>query len=88
MVCHQTPHSFIKHMGVNLGCRNIRMTEHLLNAAQIGIVMQQVGCKCVSQNMGADLTRVESRSPGQVLKHLKEALSAEVFSAPSGKQMG
>src|SRR5438045_2064753 len=39
------------HMGVDLLRRDIGMAEHLLHAAQIGAVVEQVACEGVAQHM-------------------------------------
>src|ERR1041384_8117724 len=42
-------------MGVNLRRTNIRMPKQLLNYAQVGALLQQVGRKAMPQHMGSDV---------------------------------
>ena len=49
--------SLLYHMRVDLGGGNVRMTQHLLNRAQIGSPLQKVGRKSVPQCMGRDRRR-------------------------------
>jgi hypothetical protein len=39
------------HMGVDLGRREIRMTEHRLHGAQVGTALEQISRKRVSQDV-------------------------------------
>ncbi|SVE58570.1 uncharacterized protein METZ01_LOCUS511424, partial [marine metagenome] len=36
-------HSFFENMRINLGCRYIRMAQHLLNGTQVGASFQKMG---------------------------------------------
>jgi hypothetical protein len=47
-------------LGINLGCGNISVTQHLLHGAQISAVFQKVGRESVTQNVRADAFRVDS----------------------------
>ena len=38
-------------MRVNLRCRNVRMTEHFLDNAQIGAVPEQMRCETVPEKV-------------------------------------
>ena len=44
-------------MGVALGRREARMTEHFLNHAQIGAAVEQMRRERMAQTMGTDLDR-------------------------------
>ena len=39
---HQILQSLVEHMGIYLGCADVRVAQHLLQAAQIGAVGEQV----------------------------------------------
>jgi len=42
---------FARHVGVNGGGRNIRMPKQHLDRPQISAMIQQMGCKCVTQRV-------------------------------------
>src|SRR3546814_13468555 len=54
------------------------MAEHLLHAAQISAMRQQVAGEGMAQDVRADLPRVETAAPGEVLQHLPETLPGQV----------
>ena len=43
------------HVGVNLRCGNVGMTQHLLNHAEVGAIFQEVRGKTVAQHVRADM---------------------------------
>lgn len=87
MLGHKTAHAFIENMGVNLGRRNIRMTQHLLDAAQISIMVQKMGRKGMAQHMRADLARIQPCGQRQTLEQLEKPLAAERFASATGEKM-
>ena len=44
----------LNHVGINLGRRNVRVTQHLLNRPKVRAVFQQMGRKGVAQGVGCD----------------------------------
>lgn len=62
-----------KHMGVNLGRRNVRMTKHGLDRSQIGPVGQKMGRKGVAQDMGRYALRRDFRFDRHFADQLKQA---------------
>ncbi len=47
----ETTQPLVLHMGIDLRCRDIGMAQHLLHAAQIGAVIEQMAGKSVAQDM-------------------------------------
>ena len=64
-VAHQALQALLNDVCVNLGCRNIRMTQQRLHNAQVCPVVQQMRSKCVAQHMWADKTRLKSGGGGK-----------------------
>ena len=50
---------FGRHMGVDLGGGDVGMAQHLLQRAQVGAMVQQVGREGVAQHMGRDPARID-----------------------------
>ena len=52
-------------VGVELGRRQIGVAEHLLDAAEVGAALEQVGGERVAQQVGVDPLGLEPRLRGQ-----------------------
>ncbi len=63
----QTFQALAGDMGVDLGCRNVGMAEQQLDDAQVGTVVEQVGCEGVAQDMWGQLFRRDVGDQGLVL---------------------
>ena len=61
------------------------MAEHLLDAAQIGVVTKQMRGEGVAQNMRADPPRLDTGGGRQFLQHLKKALPRHRPAIAAGK---
>ena len=46
------PQALAKNMGIDLSCRDIGMSQHLLDTPQIRAVVKQMGRESVAQDMG------------------------------------
>ena len=68
--------AFAGDVRVNLGCCNIGMSKHCLNAAQISPPFQQMRCKGVAQGMGRNRLSDPSR-PGSFFEKGPKGLSGE-----------
>ena len=75
----------LDHVGINLGGRDVRMAQHLLNGAQIRPVLQQVGGEGVAQGVGRDVL-FNLRLLLIVLDDLPEPLAAHALAAHVHKQ--
>ena len=70
--------ALVEDVGVDLGRRDVGVAEHLLQAAQVGAVGQQVAGEGVAQDVGGDLGGVEARLRRQGLEQLRETVAGEV----------
>ena len=43
-----------RQMGIDLGSRDIAVAEHLLDRAQVGATLDQMGREAMTESMGAD----------------------------------
>ncbi len=77
----------LDHMGVNLGGRDIRVTQHFLKRPQVRAVLQQMGRKGMTQRMGRDFL-VNARLLLIVLDNLPESLPAHALAVHIDKQGG
>src|SRR6266446_5556757 len=74
-------------MGIDLRRRDIGMAEHLLDAAQIGAVVEEMAGEGVPQHMGRDARRVDPGGDGEVLEELAAAPPRQMArSAARGKE--
>ena len=65
----------IHQVGVDLGGRNVRVAQHLLDGTQVRTVLQQVGGEGVAQGVGRDVL-LDARLLLIVLDELPKALAA------------
>ena len=65
-------------MGIDLRRRDIGVAEHLLDAAQIGAVIEEMAGEGVAQHMRRQPRRVEIRRQRQLLQKLAAALAGEI----------
>ena len=66
-------HMGLREMRIDLGGRDIAMPKHLLDCAQIGTALEQMGGKAVSQRVRADPSQTRlTRCPS--LERLEKAL--------------
>ena len=77
-VAHQALEAFLDHMRINLGRRNIGVTEQRLHDAQIRAVMQQVRRECVTQHMRTDEARRETGCRRKFLEVAREMLPRQM----------
>ena len=78
MIIDQCAQALIKHMGVDLRCRDIGMPEQLLYGAQIGPALQQMRGKGVAQHMRRDVFRLQPGFFGQRLQFLYQPLPRQM----------
>jgi len=67
---HQFDQPSSVHMGVNLGCRNVGMTEQRLQNPEIGASCKQVGGEGMAKHVRADPLRRDPR----IRRHLPDQL--------------
>ena len=60
-------------MGVDLGCGNVRMPEHDLNASQVRAAFQKMAGKRMTQRMRGDVS-LYTRAQGISFDHFLETL--------------
>ena len=58
--------SLVRHMRVDLGRGQRRVTEHLLNAAEVGAALEQVGGHRVPESVRTEAGRIGDRVQGRV----------------------
>jgi hypothetical protein len=44
-------------VSVDLGGRDVLVTQHLLDVTEVGTILEKVGCKAVADAMGGDFDR-------------------------------
>src|SRR5262245_46774749 len=64
--------SLLIHMRVDLRRRNVSMTQHFLNDAQVSSVAQQVSRETMSEQVGIDIG-FQSRTSGMRLNNLPDS---------------
>ena len=63
------------------------MTKQLLYGPQVGPIGDKMACKRMTQHMWRQLGRIDTRTHGEVLHHLRDPTAREVaFVAARGKQ--
>jgi hypothetical protein len=67
----------VRDVGVQLGRAEVGVTEHLLNAPQVGAAVEQVRGERVPQQMGMDALRVEPRDGGDSSQDQERARPGE-----------
>src|SRR3954470_12516197 len=67
----------IGYVRIELGRRQIRVAEHLLDGAEVGAALQQVGRERVPQDVRMDAVRVESRLLRQLAEDQERAGARE-----------
>ena len=65
------------HVGIDLGGGDIRMTEHLLNRANIRPVREHVRGETVAKNVGRNPVRRDAHGRGTFANDLENALTSE-----------
>ena len=75
------------HVSVNLGGRNVGMTKHFLDDAQIGAAAEQMGGEAVAQEMGIDVA-LQAGAGGVLLDQLPDALGRQFLAAHGEKNFG
>jgi hypothetical protein len=63
------------HVGVDLGGREVRVSEHHLDRSQICAALQQVRRKGVAQHMGGDAFARNSRAQGELPEQREKILT-------------
>src|SRR5260221_52010 len=67
-----------EHMGIDLRRRDIGVAEHLLDAAQIGAVVEEMAGEGVAQHMRRDAPGIDAGEDGEVLEELAAAPPREM----------
>lgn len=78
MGLHRVPQPLVQDVRVYLRGGDVGVTEHLLNAAQIGPVREQVGGEGVSQHVWRHALGADPGCLGQFLQHLAEAATGQM----------
>src|SRR5579885_1336039 len=63
----------LQHMRIDLGRRDIGVTQHLLNAAEVGAVPEEVAGEGMAQHMGRDPCGIDAGGERQLLEELAAA---------------
>jgi hypothetical protein len=72
MVLDDGSQALAQNMGVDLGGRDVGVTEHLLHTSKIRPVVQKVGRERVPKDMGRDLGRIDPAFQGEFLEQLAQ----------------
>src|SRR5215468_10017771 len=75
---HQGLQALVGDVGVDLGRGDVRVAEHLLDAAEVGSVIQEMGCEGVAQDVRRDLAALDAGGERKVLQQLTQALAGEM----------
>src|SRR6266446_10587236 len=67
-----------EHMGIDLRRRDIGVAEHLLDAAQIGAVVEEMAGEGVAQHVRRDAPGIDAGEDGEVLEELAAAPPREM----------
>ena len=65
-------------MGIDLGGGDVGMAQHLLDAAEIGAVVDQVGGEGVPEHVGGQPLGIQTRLDREILESLGEAMAGQV----------
>ena len=76
--------AFFQHMRIDLGGRDIGMTQHLLERAQIGSMGQQMAGEGMAQDVGRDPFRWKARRDRKFLEDLPEPRAGQMPLAGAG----
>ena len=68
----------VLNMGIDLCRRDVRMPQHLLHAAQIGTMGEEMRREGVAQHMGRQQRRIKPRLQRQILQQLAAAVPGDV----------
>ena len=74
------------YMGIDLGRRDIRMTQHLLHRAKIGASFQQMAGETVAQHMGRNSGRIKSGFARQAFEFHSTMLARQVATRPKRRK--
>jgi hypothetical protein len=77
----------VGYVGVELGCRKIRMAQHFLNGSEVGAAFEQVGGEGVAQEVGVDARWVEPRLLGELAQDQEGAGPGERAAAGVQEQL-
>src|SRR5690625_1566087 len=77
---------FIHHVGINLGRRDVRMAEHLLDRAKISPMSEQMAGKGVTQYMRRYLGGVDLRFHREFLQKLSQAVACQVSAGATARE--
>jgi len=77
VAAHHTLQPLARDMGVDFRRRDVGMSQHLLDGAQIRAVVEQMGGEGVAQHVRADLRRVEAGGERALLQQLRETLARQ-----------
>ena len=77
-IAHQFFQPLFQHVSVNLGRRNVGVTEQGLDHAQVRAVVQKVTGKSVSEDMRTEPRRLNSAGRSQRLELACEVLARQV----------
>src|SRR6266536_950235 len=67
----------VAHVRVQLSRPQVGVTQHLLDASQVGSALQEMGREGVAQQVGVDTLGLEARSLGQAPQDQEGARSGE-----------
>jgi hypothetical protein len=67
-------------MGINLGGRDIGMTQHDLHTAQVGATLEEMGGKTMTEHVGGEPVE-DARFPAVAGQQLPERLTGEAPAA-------
>ena len=77
--------SLARHVGVNLGCRQVTVTEQHLHHTQIGTVIQQMSCERMAESVGRQM-RLDVSPSGVQFNTIPERLASHCGAPVRGKK--
>ena len=78
----------IRDVGVALRGPEIRVTEHLLDGAQVGATLEEMRCERVPEQVRVHATRLEARAIGELAQDEKRAGARERTTARVEEELG
>ena len=78
MVGNKRPHPLFQHMGVDLRCRNVGMTQKHLHSPEIGAIGKQMRGEGVAQHMRRYRRRIEAGRRHNGLQLAGKGLAGQV----------
>ena len=75
---HRALQTILRDMGVNLRSRNVGMTQHGLDAAQIRAAFDKMGRECMPQDMRRETFGIDAGAHGKLFQQLMTAAARKM----------